>query len=175
MLIKRRLLISTLLSTVMVTNALSAQTAKLDCKNGGCYVNVKNFKHSKNIPSRTTTFKRTPQATFMKPLISEQNLKVTHQEPNIETFNLASKKYIQQENEILEPLTEEEARSMVLAPNKYVMSPEELEIYNEQQSQLGINMEDELIEHTLPMSLYYCRNRSEPIYDEKLHLFQCLI
>ena len=174
MLTKRRLLISTLLSTLMLTNTLSAQKGSLNCTDGACYVNVKKFKRSKNISNKANTFKRTPQVTFMKPLIAESDLRVTHQEPHLETFNLASEKYIQQENEVLEPVTEEEENTIIFAPEKYVANTEEREEYYEQQQAMGI--EDlELIEPSLPMSLYYCRNHTEPVFDEKLHLFQCII
>jgi hypothetical protein len=174
MLTKRRLLISTLLSTLMLTNTISAQKAGLDCNNGACYVNVKKFTHSKNISNKTNTFKRTPQVTFMKPLMAESDLRVTHKEPHLETFNLASKKYIQQKDEVLEPLTEEEENTIIFAPEKYVANTDEREEYYEQQKAMGIE-ELELIEPSLPMSLYYCRNHSEPVFDEKLHMFQCII
>jgi len=174
MLSKKNFLISTLLSTVVLTNSLTAQG--LECSGGVCRINVKKFTPSKNMQKEIKQFKSFKQEhRFLKTSNNNnEELKVEYQKKNLVTIvNLESNKYVKQENEIVEPETEEEINTIILAPNKYVGTEEEIELYIQQQKELGIDLEE--IELTLPMSLYYCKNNSEPIYDDKLELFQCLI
>jgi len=157
MLTKRRFLISTLLTTLL-TNNLLAQVK--DCPN--CRVEIKKIRHIQK------------SEQFKTLNLEDNQLKVTHKIEGFETFAFEHNKYIQQENEILEPISVEEENTIILAPSKYVMSPEDFDIYKRQQNK-GEKEESEenLLKPKLPMSLYYCKNNSEPVYNEKLEKFQC--
>ena len=169
MLAKRNFLISTLLSTVILTNNVIAQG--LDCSNGQCHINVGNFTPSKNMPKKIEQFKKIKREHRF---IEDSDLKVAIPNIEIETIELNSEKYVRQMGEFIEPIREE-IDTIVLAPNKYVdiMSPEDLNRYNRQQLEAGGDIE--LIKPSLPMSLYYCQNNTEPVYNEELHQFQCTI
>ena len=174
MLSKKNFLISTLLSSVILTNSLIAQG--LECSGGVCRINVKKFNPSKNMKKEIKHFKRLKQKhRFLNTNNNgEEELKIKYQDKHlVPIINLGSKTYVKQENEILQPETEEEINTIILAANKYVGTEEEIELYLQQQRELGIDLEE--IELTLPMSLFYCKNNTEPIYDDKLELFQCII
>jgi hypothetical protein len=176
MLTKRKILISAILSTLIVTNNISAQ--ELECSDGKCQVNLNNLKKK---PNNVNTFKNI-QPRFMRSQIKENhNLQVTHEETYVETFDLGGNKYIQQEGEYLEPETEIEKNTIILAPHKYVMNYQEREKHNEQQSKKinfngkGQDLENQLFEPILPMPLYYCENNTEPVFNLELEQFQCII
>ena len=174
MLSKKNFLISTLLSSVILTNSLIAQG--LECSGGACRINVKKFSPSKNIQKEIKHFKNIKRKhRFLNANNNgEEELKVKYQDKHlVPIINLGSTKYVKQENEILEPETEEEINTIILAPNRYVGTEEEIELYIQQQRELGMDLEE--IQLTLPMSLFYCKNNTEPIYDDKLELFQCVI
>ena len=61
--------------------------------------------------------------------------------------------------------------TIIPAPEKFVANPEEQELYFEQQREMGL----ELIEPSLPMSLFYCMNNTEPVYDEQEEQFNCIV
>jgi len=180
MLNKRKILISSLLSTLILTNNSFAQ--EVNCGVNGCYVNLDKITPSKRHYKPSNSFKKIQQPRFLQ-TAKNNELRVTHQETYIETINLATNKYRQQRGEYLEPESELERNTIILAPQKYVMSYEERELYNEQQNQRAktnlnqepISLENRLIEPELPMSLYYCKNNSEPIYNLELDKFQCII
>ncbi len=108
-------------------------------------------------------------STFLTEL--DKSLQVKGENLGLDILYLGHNKYIQQENEVLEPVTEEDINTIIPAPEKFVANPEEQKLYLEQQRKMGI----ELIEPSLPISLYYCSNDTEPIYDEKSEQFNCII
>ena len=171
MLAKRKILISAFLSLSTLTTITMADG--LNCSNGQCHINVKNFNASKNMPTNTRRFKNIRQHKFVQQNDTNE-LQIEDKNPNqLETFRLEHKKYIKQINEILIPLNaEEELNTVIPAPEKFVATPQEKELYYEQQRNMGI---EELIEPSLPMSLYYCMNNTEPVYDEQAEQFNCLI
>ena len=170
MLAKRKILISAFLSLSILTTTTTANG--LNCSNGQCHINVKNFSPSKNMPKKIHTFKNLENKNhpnFLTPL--DKSIQVKHDNLKLDILYLDPNKYIQQENEILEPETEEERNTIVPAPEKFVANPEEQELYFDQQREMGL----ELIEPSLPMSLYYCNNNTEPVYDEQAEQFNCII
>jgi len=171
MLAKRKILISALLSLSILTTPTTADG--LNCSNGQCHINVKNFSPSKNMPKKIHTFKNINtknHSRFLTPL--DKSLQVKHQKLKLDVLYLEHNKYVQQDNEVLVPLTEEEINTIIPAPEKFV-GTEEIELYLEQQREMGVDIE--LIEPSLPMSLYYCMDSREPIYDEKAEQFNCIV
>jgi len=179
MLNKRKFLISSLLSTFILANPILAQ--ELKCGVNGCHVDVTKFTSSKKSFRPVNSFKKIKKARFLQS--ANNGLKVTHQELELETMKFTADTYRKQAGEYLEPESEVEQNTIVLAPSKYVMTYEEQEIYNEQQNTIAqtklnngsIDLEIKLLENTLPMPLYYCKNNTEPVYDEQLEQFQCVI
>jgi len=170
MLAKRKILISALLSLSILTTSTTADG--LNCSNGQCHINVKDFKPSKNMPKKIHTFKNINRKNHSKFLTAlDKSIQVKHQNLKLDVLYLGHNKYVKQENEIVEPLTEEEINTIIPAPEKFVANSEEQELYFEQQREMGI----ELIEPSLPMSLYYCMDDREPVYDEKAEQFNCII
>jgi len=162
MLTKRRFLISTLLTTLLMNN-LSAQVN--DCPN--CKVEIPKMGHSKNIKQ------------FKSLNIDKHQLRVTHAIEGVETYAFGHQTYIKQEHEVLTPETEEEKNTIIFAPSTYVnlMSPQDFEKYKRQSKESGMESEEieikKIFKAKLPVSLYYCKNDSEPVYNEKLEKFQC--
>ena len=174
MLAKEKFLISTFLSLSILTTNTPADGLK--CSNGQCHIDVKKFSPSKNMPKTIHTFKNiekkslpTKHSQFLTAL--DKSIQVQRENFKLDVLYFGHQKYIQQENEILEPETEEERNTIIPAPEKFVANPDEQELYYEQQIEMGI----ELIEPSLPMSLYYCMNDTEPVYDEKAEQFNCII
>jgi len=171
MLAKNKKLISAFLLSILTSTSITADGLK--CSSTGCYVDVKKFDKSKNMPKKVSSFKNKKIVhKFLTPL--EKSIQVKFKNSSdIEIISLEPYKYRKQENEILEPVSDEEMNTIVPAPEKFIASHEEQELYNEQQMELGGDIE--LIEPSLPMSLYYCNNNTEPIYDEKAEQFNCII
>ncbi len=172
MLAKRKILISTFLSLSILTSTTTANG--LNCSNGQCHIDVKNFSPSKNMPKKIYTFKGLNKSIKTHPRLLtplDKSLQVKRENLKLDIIYLEPQQYHKQENEVLEPLTEEEINTIIPAPEKFVANPEEQELYYEQQEESGI----ELIKPSLPMSLYYCINDTEPIYDEKSNQFNCII
>jgi hypothetical protein len=174
MLAEKKFLISTFLSLSLLTSTTIADG--LECSNGQCRIDVENFSPSQNMPKNIHTFKNIEQKNiqpkhpkFLTPL--DKSIKVRHKSLKLDILYLNPNKYIKQKNEVLEPLTDEEMNTIVPAPEKFVANPDEQELYYEQQKEMGI----ELIEPSLPMSLYYCMDNREPVYDEKAEQFNCII
>jgi hypothetical protein len=169
MLAKRNFLISTLLSTIVLSVSITAQ--EVNCPDGNCRIDVSKLSSSKSMRKKIKLFNSVQKKHILIASQSDNQLKVKYQNRILETFRFPSDKYVQQSNEVLEPLTTEELNTIVFAPNKYVGTEEEIELYLEQQRALGIDLEE--IQLTLPMSLCYCKNDREPIYNEKIKRFQC--
>jgi len=161
MLAKRNILISTLLALSLLTNSTTANGLK--CSDGKCYIDVSKFAPSKNMPKKINTFKKL-----------DKKLDSTIRVKNDTEFDIIfAKSYVKQDNEILTPLTEEEENTIIPAPEKFVATPKEKDSYYKQQRERGIELE--LIEPSLPMSLYYCLDNKEPIFDESARQFNCIV
>ena len=174
MLAKRKILISTFLSLSILTSTTTANGLK--CSNGQCHIDVKKFTPSKNMPKTIHTFKNIEKKNIQAENFNfltelDKSLQVKNENLELDVLYLGHNKYIQQENEVLDLLTEDEMNTIIPAPEKFVANPEEQELYYEQQTEMGI----ELIEPSLPMSLFYCNNDTEPVYDEKAEQFNCII
>ncbi|SFV70589.1 hypothetical protein MNB_SV-13-998 [hydrothermal vent metagenome] len=170
MLDKSKKLISVLLLSIVTSTSITADGLK--CSNGVCYVDVKQFNQSKNMPKKVSNFKNKKIVhRFLTPL--DKSIQVKFKNPsNVGIISLEPYKYRKQENEVLEPISEEEEMNTITPdPDKFVANPDEQELYNEQQREMNL----ELIEPSLPMSLYYCDNNTEPIYDEETEQFNCII
>ncbi len=166
MLVKRNILISTLLSLSLLTSITTADALK--CSNGHCQVDVTKLAPSKNMKQhKISKFKNID--IKLTPL--DQSLVVKEDKLELDKIYLNDDKYVQQNNEELEPITEEEENTIIPAPEKFVATPEEKELYLEQQRAMGL----EEIELTLPMPLYYCLDAQEPIYDKEAHQFNCIV
>jgi len=161
MLAKRNIIISALLSLSILTSSTTANG--LNCSNGKCYIDVSKFAPSKNMPKKINTFKNLDKEL-------DNTLRVKN---DTELDVISVKSYVKQENEVLTPLTEEEMNTIVPAPEKFVATQEEQDLYYEQQREMGIELE--LIEPSLPMPLYYCLDNKEPIFDERERQFNCIV
>ncbi|SFV57128.1 hypothetical protein MNB_SV-14-628 [hydrothermal vent metagenome] len=171
MLAKSRKLISVFLFLSILTSTTTIAEG-LKCSANGCYVDVKKFNQSKNMPKKVSSFKNKKIVhRFLTPL--DKSIQVKFKNPSdVDIISLEPYKYHKQENEVLEPIPEtEEINTITPDPEKFVATPEERKLYYEQQE----NMNLELIEPSLPMSLYYCDNDTEPIYDEETQQFNCIV
>jgi hypothetical protein len=181
MLDKNKFLVLKVMSLLILTESIASQ--ELKCANGTCQIDVKNFNPS-HCTSKPSSFKKQNNFRFM-PKEEDIDIRVTHEERGLNMLKLEEQKYIQQQGEYLEPLTEEEENTIVLDPNKYIMSQSEVEKYNEEQNQIARTqlyeereLDERLIEEDegqLPMSLFYCENNTKPIYNKELREFQCVI
>jgi len=161
MLAKRNIIISTFLSLSILTSSTTANG--LNCSDGKCYIDVTKFAPSKNMPKKINTFKNLDKEL-------DNTLRVKN---DTELDIISVNSYIKQENEVLTPLTEEEENTIIPAPEKFVATPEERDLYYKQQREKGIELE--LIEPSLPMPLYYCLDNKEPIFDERARQFNCIV
>lgn len=166
MLVKRNILISTLFLISLLTKTTTADVLK--CSNGHCQVDVTKLAPSKNMKQHKISKFKNIDIKFT-PL--EESLVVKEERLEFDKIYLDADKYVQQDNEQLEPLTQEEENTIIPAPEKFVATPEEHELYLKQQRAMGL----EEIELTLPMPLYYCLDDKEPIYDEKERQFNCIV
>ena len=171
------------MSLLILTEGISSQ--ELKCANGTCQIDVKKFNPSRCNTSKPSSFKKKNNFRFM-PNEEDLDIKVTHEDRGLNMLKLEEQKYVQQQGEYLEPVTEEEQNTIILDPNKYIMSQSEVERYNEEQNQIArtqLYEERELGERLievddndqLPMSLFYCENNTKPIYNQELREFQCVI
>jgi len=159
MLAKRNIIISTLLSLSILTNSTTANG--LNCSNGKCYIDVSKFAPSKNMPQKINTFKNLDKEL-------DNTLRVRN---DTELDIISAESYVKRDNELLTPLTDEEMNIIIPAPEKFVTTQEEQDLYYEQQREMGI----ELIEPSLPMPLYYCLDNKEPLFDEQARQFNCIV
>lgn len=174
MLVKKSFLISTIISLSILTSGTRADG--LNCSpDGYCKVDVNRFLPSKNMPKKIHGFKNIHiSSVSLTPL--DKSIQVKDENLKLDILSLAPYKYHKQENEVLEPLTEEDMNTIIPSPEKFVATPEERELYYQQYKKIGLDSEElELIQPSLPMSLYYCLDSKEPIYDEKELQFNCII
>ena len=164
-LMKTAILTSTLLSISFLTMNLSAGT-NMTCKNGVCILDLSNLSSDSD--------------KKIKEIKKEKNLFTVIKEKqsiNIEMITLDKSKYIQQKNEKLEPLTDREMETIILAPEKYIMTVAEIEKYESNQIQLTMpnkNIANKIIEKTtLPTSAYFCENNKKAVYHKETNSYEC--
>jgi len=160
---KTAILTSTLLSISFLTINLSAGT-NMTCKNGVCILDLSNLSLDKE----------------KKEVKKEKNLfSVIKEKKNtmIEMITLKKSKYIKQKNEKLEPLNNRQMETIILAPEKYIMTVAEIEKYESNQIQLSMpnkNIGNKIIEKsTLPTSEYFCENNKQAVYHQETDSYEC--
>ena len=160
---KTAILTSTLLSITFLTMSVSAGTS-MTCKNGVCILDLSNLsldKEKKEVKKSKNLFS----------IIKEKKSII------IEMIALKKSKYIKQKNEKLEPITDREMETIILAPEKYIMTVAEIEKYESNQIQLTLpdkNIGNQIVEKsTLPTSEYFCENNKHAVYHQETDSFEC--
>jgi uncharacterized cupredoxin-like copper-binding protein len=136
----------------------------MTCKNGVCILDLSNLSLDKE----------------KKEVKKEKNLfSVIKEKKNtmIEMITLKKSKYIKQKNEKLEPLNNRQMETIILAPEKYIMTVAEIEKYESNQIQLSMpnkNIGNKIIEKsTLPTSEYFCENNKQAVYHQETDSYEC--
>ena len=162
---KTAILTSTLLSILFLTMNLSAGTS-MTCKNGVCILDLSNLSSDSD--------------KKIKEIKKEKNLFTVIKEKKnitIEMITLHKSKYIQQKNEKLEPVDDKQMETIILAPEKYIMTVAEIEEYESSQIQLTMpnkNIDNKIIEKTtLPTSDYFCENNKQAVYHQETDSYEC--
>lgn len=178
---KRRILINSIVSTLLLTGTLSAQT--MTCKDGKCYIDISKLSPSRSVESKINTFK-----TFKK---INYTTNITNNSSTIETIVLDHSKYVMNENEknnyLLNNVIFYNAEdTIVLEHSKYVMTETEKETYyiNERINEAElenelivptINIEDKIPENImLPHSELYCDNTKQAIFHPDTNYYECV-
>ncbi len=177
---KKKFLMTTIVSTLLLSNTISAQTIK--CKDGKCFIDISKFTQSKNIVEKASAFK---------------NLKKSHLTTSVTnnsstgTIVLDHSKYIMNENEkenyLLDNLTLYDAEdTIVFEHSKYVMSEREKEAYYMNQRLKKAELEKEVIVPTitienqdtkeilLPHSELYCDNSKQAKFYPESNEYECV-
>ena len=162
---KTAILTSTLLSILFLTMNLSAGTS-MTCKNGVCILDLSNLSADSD--------------KKIKEIKKEKNLFTVIKEKRnitIEMITLHKSKYIQQKNEKLEPLNDRQMETIILSPEKYIMTVAEIEKYESSQIQLTMpnkNIDNKILEKTtLPTSDYFCENNKQAVYHQETDSYEC--
>jgi len=179
---KKDFLLSAVLSTLLLTSNLSAQSIK--CKNGKCFINLSRLTPTTNLPTihnfkikKIASFKMAPTATMQKQISKD-----------IIAFDHSA--YVMQKNEQVEIIAKDGRKTLVFSPSKYIMSKAEIKQYykknhtNEEALMVHTpivanrneKIEDKIIKKaTLPTSEYYCRDQKKAVYSQELKAYQCTI
>jgi len=159
---KRNFLLSAFLSTVLLTTSLFSQN--IQCQGGHCKVDLSKLFPSKNLPVKIIAFKTT------KPL----ETRLIEKDIEMDFIALDSSKYLMQKGEVLE--LEENEEIIVLAHAKYIATQgEELE-YIEETSIIAEpieNIENKIINKSLPISTHYCANEKKAVYHKDSNSYEC--
>ena len=158
---KTAILTSTLLSISFLTMNLSAGT-NMTCKNGVCILDLSNLSlDDKEVRAKKKLF------TVVKDKKSRQ----------IEIITLNKSKYVQQKNEKLELVKDNSIETIILAPEKYIMTVAEVEKYEVNQIQLTVpnkNVDNKIMEKsTLPTSEYFCEKNKKAVYHKETDSYEC--
>jgi len=162
---KTAILTSTLLSLSLLTVSLSAGK-NMVCKDGKCFIDLSHLDD------------KVKEKRSRKNLFTHRNIKMKRTlNQKIERITLDKSKYVKQHNENLEPLNKNEVETIVLAPEKYIMTANELEVYEAEHIQLTLpdrDVEKKIIEKTkLPTSEYFCEKNQKLIYQQATNSFEC--
>ena len=163
-LMKTAILTSTLLSISFLTMNLSAGTS-MTCKDGVCILDISNL---------SSDDKKNKEVKNKKKLFSVVKDRKSRK---VEMITLNKSKYIQQKNEKLEPMDNNKMETIILSPEKYVMTVAEVEKYELEHIQLRLpnkNIANKIIEKTtLPTSAYFCENNKKAVYDKETNSYEC--
>ena len=162
---KTTLLTSTLLSISLLTVSLSAGK-NMVCKDGKCFIDLSHL--DKKIEDTKVQKKN---------LFNHNDINLQGKNNQIETMALDKNKYYKQNNEKLKPLSQSEMETIVLSPEKYIMSASEIEVYEAEHIQLTLpnkDVENKIIEKSkLPTSEYFCEKNQKLIYQQATDSFEC--
>ena len=162
---KTAILTSTLLLLSLLTVSLSAGK-NMVCKDGKCFIDLSHLDN------------KVQEATPHKNLFNRKDIKRKKTlNEKIERIALDKSKYIKQDNEKLEPLNKYELETIVLAPEKYIMTATEIEVYEDEHIELTLlnrDVEKKIMEKTkLPTSEYFCEKNQKLIYQRATDSFEC--
>jgi hypothetical protein len=162
---KTAILTSTLLSLALLTVSLSAGK-KMVCKDGKCFIDLSSLdKTINNNKSKRNFFPHHKIET--KKSLNQQ----------IEKIAFDKSKYVKQDNETVEPLKATELQTIVLPPEKYIMTDKEIESYEAEHIELTLpdrDVEKKIIEKTnLPTSEYFCERNQKLIYKQSTDSLEC--
>jgi len=162
---KIAILTSTLLSLSLLTVSLSAGK-NMVCKDGKCFMDLSQLDNdSKEEKVQKNLFKHN------KVTISNRSMQ------RLEVFSFAKSKYHKQPNETLEILQNSNIETIVLTPDKYIMTDREQAIYEAEHIELTLpdrDTENKIIEKTkLPTSEYFCEKNQKLIYQTETDSFEC--
>jgi hypothetical protein len=162
---KTTLLTSTLLSISLLTVSLSAGK-NMVCKDGKCFIDLSHL-DKKNEDTKVQN----------KNLFNHNDINLRGTRSQLETIALDKKKYRKQSNENLKPLSESEMETIVLPPEKYIMTAAEIEVYEAEHIELTVpdkDIENKIIEKSkLPTSEYFCEKNQKLIYQQATDSFEC--
>ena len=162
---KTAIITSTLVSLSLLTVSLSAGK-NMVCKDGKCFIDLSYLDNKiKSIKSKKNLFSR--HHINKKRTINQQ----------IEKIVLDKSKYIKQLNEIIKPLNKIEIETIVLPPEKYIMTASEVDAYEAEHIELTLpdrDVEKRIFEKTkLPTSEYFCERNQKLIYLKATDSFEC--
>ncbi len=173
----RNFLMTTILSTLLLTNTLSAQGTT--CKGGKCFIDISKLSPSKNTKSKMDTFKNL------------KNINFTTIDDSSSTIVLDHEKYVMSENEKINYLLNNEALynsedTIVFEHDKYIMTEAEKETYNMNERLEKAKLEQNLIVPTmtsedknaeeiiLPHSELYCDNSKQATFYPESNEYECV-
>jgi hypothetical protein len=164
---KTKFLTSTLLSVLLLTTTVVADTKKV-CTGRKCFIDISKFSSIKGNKFKTkkSTFK-------LKKLKAKKSLY-----DNIEMLSLDKSKYVQQKNEKLTPIPSNEMETIILAPEKYIMTASEIKEYESEYIKLALPTDDinkKIMKKAkaLPKSDFYCKNNKKPVYRDASNSYEC--
>jgi hypothetical protein len=162
---KTAILTSTLLSLSLLTVNLSAGK-NMVCKDGKCFIDLSHLDD------------KVKKSKVKKNLFNYKDIRKKRTlDERIEKIVLDKSKYIKQANEILKPLSKSEIATVILAPEKYIMTALELEKYEVEHIELTLLDEDtksKIIKKSkLPTSEYFCEKNQKLIYQKLTDSFEC--
>jgi len=142
---KKAVLASTLLSIILLTTSISAET-KTICDGKHCFIDLSKLSSSRTATTEITHFSKTDGGEVLAPKVEVDNSPMN----NIETIVLDHDKYVMTIAEV----EEYEMENLLTQPME--------------------NIENRIIEGTkLPTSEFYCENNTKPIYHSDSDSFEC--
>ena len=162
---KTAILTSTLLSLSLLTVSLSAGKNML-CKDGKCFIDLSHLDNKSN------------KIKIQKNLFNHSDIRLKRtRNQKIEIIVLDKNKYLKQKNEIVQPLNKYEIETIILPPEKYIMSAVEVDKYEAEHIELTLPDEDtksKIIKKSkLPTSEYFCEKNQKLIYQRATDSFEC--
>jgi hypothetical protein len=173
-------LMTTVMSTLLLSSTISAQTMK--CKDGKCYIDVSKLSQPKSAESKISTFKNLNKLHFTTEV---------HNNTSEDTIVLDPSKYIMNEGEKENYLLHNTALynaedTIVLMHSKYVMTDIEKEKYYMNERLKRVELEREVIVPTitiedkiseeiiLPHSELYCDSSKQAKFYPESNEYECV-